>query len=74
MSNIKDIEPEDFAYFIYNMPTQQAEDYFRKVKATLRDKSNQEVEEVRLQLEEVNRALDQSLERRKKLRKLSSKM
>jgi len=68
------ITPEEFAYYIYNMSTQEAEDFFKDVKSVLKEKSQQEVEEVRKQLEQVNKALDASIERKKKLNKLSKKM
>lgn len=66
--------PEEFAYFIYNMPTEESEEFFKRTKSILKEKSNQEIEEIKVQLREIEKALDESISRRKKLNRLSKKM
>lgn len=68
------ITPEELAYFIYNLRIEESEDFFKKTKEILQEKADQEIEEIRSQLDHVNQALDQSIERKKKLKKLSKKM
>jgi len=71
---MNNITPEEFAYFIYHMSTQQSKEFFEDVKAVLIEKSQQEVEEAEKELKEAKKALNASIKEKKELNKLIKKM